>query len=336
MTQPLRIGVALPHSFRNGVGRASWPELRDLAVELETSGFESLWVSDHYFTDLEHRGGPPGAATQLDAMVLLPALAVVTERVRLGTLVLAVGFRYPSVLAKAAASLDRLSDGRFELGLGAGWHAPEYEAAGLELPSGSERLAQLEEAITIIREMTSDERAVADGPHVQVRHVPNLPRPRQSPLPVLVAAFGVKALRTAARTADAWNVAWRYSPDTYAQMVDGFEKACSEVNRDPSQVRKSLGLMALVGENQADLERRFEVWRDQAPWLIGDRSLREVAEQALVGTPDQVIDRIEQFRGLGVTDFVLSFSPLPFGWSSAAGWDIVATEILPAFQGTAR
>lgn len=336
MIAPLRVGVALPHTLQSGIGLPSWSQVRDLAVQLETAGFGSLWVSDHFFTDLERFGGPPGRESQLDAMVLLPALAVATRRVTLGTLVLAVGFRPPSVLAKAAASLDRLSGGRFELGLGAGWNEPEFVAAGLEFPKGSERLAGLEEAIVLIRSMLSDGRSTVDGPRFHVENAPNLPPADQAALPILVAAGGPQALRTVARVADAWNVAWRFSPNSYATKAAEFERACGEVGRDPAEVRRSLGLVALVGESRADLTRRFEEWKRQAPWLVKDASLAEVAKHGLVGTPPQVLERIEVFRELGVTDLVLSFSPLPFGWSSAAGWDIVAERILPAFREASR
>jgi len=332
VTVPLRVGVALPHSVHSGIGLPAWPHLRDLAVQLENAGFDALWVSDHYFTDLESLGGPPGPGSQLDAMVLLPALAVATRRVILGTLVLAVGFRNPSVLAKAVASLDRLSGGRFELGLGAGWHQPEYAAAGLEFPSGQERLAELEEAVAVIRSMVSEGRSTVTGRRFRVADAPNLPRPVQEAVPILLAAGGQRALRTAARTADAWNVAWRYSPESYAAKAAQFEVACEEVGRDPGEVRRSLGLVALVGENPDDLSRRFEEWRRQAPWLVRNASLADVANRGLVGTPLQVRERIEEFRVLGVSDLVLSFSPLPFGWSSAAGWDIVAEDILPAYR----
>jgi alkanesulfonate monooxygenase SsuD/methylene tetrahydromethanopterin reductase-like flavin-dependent oxidoreductase (luciferase family) len=310
----------------------AWPQLRDLAVQLETVGFDALWASDHYFTDLELLGGPAEVGSQLDAMVLLPALAVATRRATLGTLVLAVGFRPPSVLAKAVASLDRLSAGRFVLGLGAGWHRAEYGAAGLDFPTPRERLAELEEAVSVIREMVSKPRATVTGRRFRVENAPNLPQAVQPVVPVLLAASGPRALRTVAATADIWNVAWRYSPKTYADKAEEFERACEEVGRESREVRKSLGLVALVGENERDVHRRFEEWRRQAPWLIQNDSPAAVADRALVGTPEQVIERIEQFKTLGVTDLVLSFSPLPFGWSSAAGWDIVAEEILPAYR----
>ena len=326
----MRVGVALPHSVHSGIGLPAWPYLEDLAIQLETAGFDALWVSDHYFTDPVVLGGPPGAGSQLDAMVLLPALAVVTRRVTLGTLVLAVGFRPPSVLAKAVASLDRLSGGRFALGLGAGWHRAEYLAAGLEFPPGLDRLAELEEAVTLIRAMVANPRATVKGRRLRGDDAPNLPPAEQAAVPILVAAGGRRALRTVARTADAWNVAWRYSPESYAAKAAEFERACAEVGRDSGQVRRSLGLVTLVGENQSDLSRRFEEWRRQAPWLIQNASLADVADRGLVGTPQQVRERIEEFRAVGVTDLVLSFSSLPFGWCSAAGWDIVAEEILPA------
>ena len=336
MTAPLRVGVALPHSLHSGIGLPSWTMVRDLAVQLETSGFEALWVSDHYFIDLQRFGGPPGPGGQLDAMVLLPALAVATSRATLGTLVLAVGFRPPSVLAKAVASLDRLSEGRFELGLGTGWNEAEFSAAGLDFPRGSERLEELEEAIVLIRSMLARGKSTVGGRRFCVKDAPNLPRPRQANLPILVAAGGPRALRTTARVADGWNVAWRYSPRDYANKAAEFDRACGAEDRDPAGVRRSLGLLVLVGENQKDVNRRFVEWKRQAPWMVKNATLADISEQGLVGTPEQVLERIEDFRALGVTDLVLSFSPLPFGWSSAAGSDIVSQEILPAYRETRR
>ncbi len=332
----MRVGVALPHGVNGGIDPLDWPQLADLAVRLETAGFDSLWVSDHFFTDLSVLGGPAGAAGQLDAMVLLPALAVVTKRVQLGTLVLAVGFRPPSVLAKAAASLDRLSEGRMVLGLGAGWHEAEYAAAGLDFPSGRVRLAELEEAVILIREMTTHRRATYAGQHFHAEQAPNLPPASQPALPILVAGAGPQALRTAARTADVWNVAWRFPPQAYAAKAAEFEQACEAVGRDPGEVQRSLGLRALVGENDRDVRLRFEEWRQQAPWLFKDLEVADVTDHGLIGTTEQVKERIEEYRALGVTELVLSFSPLPFGWSSAAGWDMVAEEILPAYREAAR
>ncbi|MCJ7753487.1 MAG: LLM class flavin-dependent oxidoreductase, partial [Thermoanaerobaculales bacterium] len=263
----MQVGVALPHGVHSG-GVPPWPRLRDLAVTLEEVGFDAFWVSDHYFLDLQLLGGPPGTGGQLDAMVVLSALAQATHRATLGTLVLAVGFRPPSVLAKAVASLDRLSAGRFVLGLGAGEHQAEYVAAGLEFPAPQDRLVELEEAVILIREMTSHQRATVTGQRFRVSGAPNLPQAVQAAVPILVAGGGPQALRTVARSADVWNVSGRYSPERYAGEKAEFERACEEVGRDPDTVRKSLGLVALVGENEHDVGRRFEEWRHQAPWLV--------------------------------------------------------------------
>lgn len=333
MTPPLRVGVALPHSAYAPVGdRFRWAPVRDLAVDLEQAGFDALWASDHFYADFRRSGGPAGTYPQLDALVALPALATVTTRVTLGTLVLAIGFRAPSVVAKAAASLDRLSGGRFELGVGAGWREDEYHAAGLPFPPAGERLTQLEEGIALIREMLRNREATVHGDRFRVDGAPNLPVPVRPDLPILVTAFGPRALRVAARRADRWNVAWRFSPEEYGRVSAQFGRACEEVGRDPAEVGRSVGLLTLVGENRRDLERRFAEWRRTAPWAIGEASMDEFARRALVGTPQHVLGTIAEFRQLGVTDLVMNFGPIPFGWSSAAGWDMVAEGVLPALR----
>ena len=293
-------------------------------------------VSDHYVLDLASIGGPPAAGSQLDAMVLLPALAVATNRVRLGTMALSVGFRPPSVLAKAVSSLDRLSNGRFVLGLGAGSDEAEFASAGLRFPPEPERLAQLEEAVVLIREMTSHPRATVAGRHFQVDDAPNLPPATQAPVPILVADHEPGTKKIAARVADIWHVSGGYSPGSYASQAAEFERACGEADRNPDTVRRSLGLVALVGEDEDDLARRFEDWRRLAPGLVKNASPAEYANRALVGTPGRVQERVEEFRALGVTDLVLSFSPLMFDWSSSAGWDIVAEELLPVYREASR
>ncbi len=329
----MRIGVALPHGVNSGIGLPGWSQLRDLAVRLETAGFDALWVSDHFFTDLE---GSSGSGSQLDAMVLLPALAVATHRVTLGTMVLTVGFRPPSVLAKAVASLDRLSAGRFVLGLGAGSREAEYVAAGLDFPEPADRIAELEEAAILIREMTSHPHSTVNGPRFRVTDAPNLPQPARPTIPILMSASGPHGLAASARSADIWNVSGRYSPESYGAEAADFDRACDDVGRDPQTVERSLGLVALVGDDESDVRRRLVDWKQQAPWLFESASLEEVRRYGLVGTPQEVRERIEEFDSLGVTELVLSFSPLMFGWSSSAGWDIVAEEVLPVFGGAHR
>jgi alkanesulfonate monooxygenase SsuD/methylene tetrahydromethanopterin reductase-like flavin-dependent oxidoreductase (luciferase family) len=268
-------------------------------------------------------------------MVLLPALAAATHRVTLGTMDVAVGFRPPAVLAKAAASLDRLSAGRFVLGLGAGSDEAGYVAAGLDFPAIEDRMADLEEAAILIREMTSQSHATVTGPRFRVQNAPNLPQSTQQPVPILMSAGGPHGLRAAAGSADIWHLSGPFSPHGYAVEAARFDRACHDAGTDPHAVRRSLGLVALVGEDERDVRRRHADWRQQAPgqWGTSPEALRS---RGLAGTPHQVGERIQEFVALGVSELVLSFAPIEFGWCSSAGWDIVATEVLPSFGQASR
>ncbi len=328
----MRIGVALPQRVDSGIGPPGWPRLRDLAVRLETAGYDGLWVSDRSFTDPEH---PSGTGGHLDSMVLLPALAAVTHRVTLGSMDVAIGFRPPAVLAKAAASLDRLSAGRFVLGLGAGSDGAGYVAAGLDFPALEERLAGLEEAAILIREMTSHSPATLTGPRFRVHDAPNLPQSVQQPVPILMSVGGPQGLRAAAGSADIWHLSGPFSPHSYAVEAARFDRACHDAGTDPHAVRRSLGLVALVGEDERDVRRRHSDWRQQAPGQSGT-SPEALRSRGLAGTPHQVGERIQEFVALGVSELVLSFAPTEFGWCSSAGWDIVATEVLPSFGQASR
>lgn len=332
----MRIGVALPRSVHTGPGPWGWPELRDLAVRLEESGFDALWVSDDPLRDAASPGGPAAVEGRFDAMVLLSALAVATNRTQLGTLDLDVGLQPPAVLAKAVASLDRLSGGRFVLGLG-GWDEAEYQAAGLVVPSEVEQFERLHEAVVLVREMTTHPRATVAGRHYRVDDAPNLPQPTQPAVPILVTGLGRRAMRIAAQSADIWHVSGHHlSIGTYARRVAEFERACEEAGRDPEAVEKSLELVALVGVDEGDTAGRFEDWRRQAPRVVKGASPAAYAEHGLVGTAQQVLERIEQYRELGVTELALRFSPIPSGWSSSSGWDIVAQELLPVYREASR
>lgn len=328
----IRFGLALPHYDVSLPDRPTgWEDLVGVARWAEERGFRSVWVSDHYFLDISRYGGPAGARSCYDPLVTLAALSTRTDRVALGTLVLAVGFRPPAVLAKTAATLDRSSGGRLELGLGAGWNRPEYEAAGLPFPSAGIRLEQLGEAAELVRQMTRGDRTTFQGEHFSVREAPNLPPAARRPVPVWIGAKGDRALRVAARHGDGWNVVWRWTIESYRERLREFERACRESGRDPGEVRRSVGLVTLVGEDRADLEARYARWQRLAPGgMLEGISLDEFAADRLVGTPAQVLERVEGFEGLGVGELILNFAPLPFGWYPESGQDLFAEQILPA------
>jgi probable F420-dependent oxidoreductase len=326
----VRVGVALPHYDFSFPGKElSWEAMREMAVWAERAGFHSAWISDHYFLDISRYGGPPGARAGFDPLTALAGLAPNTRSLRLGTLVLAVGLRPPSVLAKTVASLDRLSGGRFELGLGAGWNEPEYRAAGLPFPSARVRLAELGEAAELVRAMTGAERATWSGHSFRVDDAPNLPAAKRRPVPIWIGAKGDRALRVVARHADGWNVVWRWTPDSYRERLQVLEGACEEVGRDPAEIRRSVGLITLVGESRRDLEARLRHWQELAPPGIEVGGLEDSSAGRLVGTPEQVVEMLAKFETLGVEELVANFAPLPFGWYEDSGADLFSEQILP-------
>ena len=238
----MKIGLMLPLAEDEHGQAASWAELRARAEQAEGAGLDSIWVYDH----LLHRF--PGRPTVgfWEAWTMLSALAAATRRVELGASVLCAGFRNPAVLAKMATTLDEVSGGRLILGLGAGWHEPEFDAFGLPF---DHRVSRFEEALQIIApllrtgsvDVAGRFHRAADG---EIR--PRGPRPGGPPL--LVAAFGPRMMRLTARYADAWNSDWKQSADLVVPMLEKLDEACADVGRDPATlVRTSSSNFAMDG-----------------------------------------------------------------------------------------
>ncbi|HYP23423.1 MAG TPA: LLM class flavin-dependent oxidoreductase, partial [Actinomycetota bacterium] len=212
----MQLGLALPHydtSYRNEP--VAWPSVRDCALAADRSGFSSVWVSDHLFLDWGKYGGPATRQGSLECWTTMTALAAATSKVRVGSLTLCNDLRSPALVAKMAASLDLLSGGRLDVGLGAGWYEPEYRAAGIDFDSAGTRIRRLGEAVEIVGRLLAGEELTFDGRHYQVQEAICLPRPAQSPRPpVWVGGKGDLLLRTAARVADGWNFSWIGSFET--------------------------------------------------------------------------------------------------------------------------
>ena len=237
----MKIGMVLPMNNSDGEGASAWPRVRELATLAEAGGIDSLWVYDHLifrFPDDPEDGIH-------EAWTLLTAVAAVTERAELGTVVLGTGFRPPALQAKMAATLDEIAGGRLILGLGTGWHEPEYQAFGYPF---DHRAGRFEEALQIIVPLVHGERVTLHG---QWHHVddavliPPPPRPASRPgrMPILIAAKGERVLRLTARHADAWNAAWFGLPnERYAQRHADLLAACEAEGRDPATLEVTVGL----------------------------------------------------------------------------------------------
>jgi probable F420-dependent oxidoreductase len=333
----MRVGLALPqYDFSlPGGGPIRFEGVAEQAVRAERLGFDSVWVSDHFFGSLERFGGGPERYGALEPLTTLAALAPLTERVRLGTLVLSSAFRHPAVLAKSATAIDRLSGGRLELGLGAGWYADEYEGFGYAFGGVGERFALLEETLEYLGALFDGEPATFQGERFALREAFNHPRPVQEPRPPIFIGGkgGSRMLRLAVRLADGWNTVWRWTPEAYADRAAAARRACESADRDPATFRLSLGLFAVVGEDEADVGRRFEVMGERLPAGTGGGiGLETLRRECLVGTPEQVVERASAFAELGVSELILGPAPVWFALPDPSALDLLAEAVLPGLR----
>jgi probable F420-dependent oxidoreductase len=326
------VGLALPHYDYSipGAARLEWTDVVAWAQRAAALGFDSLWLADHLFLSIEKYGGPAGNHFGYEPLTALGALARAVPGIGLGTLVLCAQLRPPAVLAKNVATLDRVSGGRLTVGIGAGWFEPEYEAAGVVFERPGVRLAQLAEAVDVVKGL-----GAASGPftyrgrHTRVEGARNNPPPVQpGGPPVWVGGRGDRLLGVAARHADGWNTVWAWTFDDYRQRLAVLERACAAAGRDVASVTRSLGLYTLVGENEGDLRRRFERMADAAPpGVFRGTDLDEWRIGRLVGTVSQVREQADEWGELGVASLIVGLGALPFSVTEAADLDLVAAAL---------
>ena len=268
----------------------TWEHWVGLVQAAERSGIEALFRSDHYL-GIGRQGGTGGS---LDAWTTLAGLAAITDRIRLGTLVSPVTFRPAPVLAKSVVTVDRISGGRVELGVGAGWFEPEHDVYGFPFLTAGERVELLRQQLeTIVRQWTEDER-------VQ-------PKPVQQPHPkLLVGGSGKRGtVQPAARWADEYNTTGA-SPGVCRERREALDRACEEAGRDPATLPLSLMRRCIVGSDEADLRehvaRYVEIYQ---PGTSVDAFLRSVEPDDLVGSVEQVADRLRAYERAGVARVML-------------------------------
>ncbi len=257
----MRVGVIVPQGWTgeyDGWDPArAWARSVAVAHEAENLGFDSLWMFDHVQTE-----PVPTDEITFEAFVGLSALAAETARVRLGHLVLCAGYRNPALVAKMISTLDVVSGGRAELGLGAGWKEDEYQAYGFGFPPLRERMEMLEDALEIATRMLGGGHATYEGPAARVRDAINVPRGLQEPrVPILVGGNGPnRTWRLAARYADELNLDW-FSPDEIVANRPVIASRCQEIGRDPATLRVSVNIgrpqSSPEGAERVDLLRRY-------------------------------------------------------------------------------
>lgn len=237
----MKVGIIVPQGWTGEYAgmdpRAAWDRSVEVAQAAEALGFESIWLFDHFHTTPD-----PTDELTFESFTSLAALAALTSRVRLGHIVSCTAFRNPALQAKMISTMDTISGGRMELGIGAGWKREEWEAYGYEFPETRERLRQLENALEIVTRMMEPGRATFDGPYASVRGAINLPKPIQEPrVPIMVGGNGREVTwRLAARFADEINLDAMPADEVRDEAIPLIRERCEEVGRDPSTLRVSV------------------------------------------------------------------------------------------------
>lgn len=281
MSQPLRFGI-----IRNNV--LSWDETIAQWLRFEEAGFDSVWNCDHF-----QRPSDPGGP-HLDAWTILAAVAARTSRVRLGVLVSSNTFRHPALLAKQAVTVDHVSNGRLELGIGTGWFREEHDRFGLDFPSAPELVDRFQEAVEIVDLLLRQDVTTYSGRHYRVTEAPFRPGPIQQPRPPLtLGAHGPRMLRLVARYADRWNS--YASVDEMRTRNEAIDRACAEIGRDPTTIIRSLyGWPKIIGAD---------------PWE----------------SPDAFCDVVGHYRDAGLNEFIFE-PPRDDQWKTM---ERIAADIIP-------
>jgi F420-dependent oxidoreductase-like protein len=274
--------------------------LKNLVSKAENSGFDSFWVMDH-FHQIQFVGKPEDP--MLEGWTVLSMLAGITTKIKLGTLVTGIIYRYPSVLAKIASTLDVLSKGRLFMGLGAAWNEQESLAYGINFPSNQERLLRLEETIQIIRKMWTEEPCASfNGKYFQIINAYCNPKPIQKPSPpILVGGSGErKTLKIVAKYADACNLFG--STESIKKKLDILKEHCKSVGRDFDSILKTkLGTIVLDDNREAAKDRVKETFRGVPE--------EQIKEFVIYGTPEDILKQIEALQQVGIQYLIVNLEP---------------------------
>jgi alkanesulfonate monooxygenase SsuD/methylene tetrahydromethanopterin reductase-like flavin-dependent oxidoreductase (luciferase family) len=270
-----------------------WNDLRADWLAFDEAGWDSLWLPDHLST--------PNPAAEpsdfLEAWMALAAMAQLTSHARLGVLVSSNTFRHPSVLAKQAVTVDHISGGRLDLGIGAGWFEREHEEFGLELPPIGERVSRYAEALALLDTFLRNDLTTFEGKYYQLHEAPNRPTPVQSPrMPIMVGAHGPRTMKIAARHADIWNS--RGTVEEMAERNQAIDAAAIAAGRDPGSIIRSVSY--------------FPARTEERPWA----------------SVEAFTSWVERYQAVGFTDFIFE-APAPEQRDVA---ERIARDVLPQFR----
>ncbi|MDP3940505.1 MAG: LLM class F420-dependent oxidoreductase [Deltaproteobacteria bacterium] len=298
----------------------TWEDLARAWEELDTLGFDTAWTFDHYVPIFSDPSGPC-----LEGWLTLAALAARTKKLRLGTLVTGVTYRNPAHLAKLGATLDHISNGRLEFGIGGAWFEPEHDAYNFPFPPVGERLDMLDEALHIIRQMWTEKAPSFQGRHYSIREARCEPKPVQKPHPPILVGGGgeKKTLRLVARHAQMWNAFG--SAEVFERKIGILADHCKKEGTDVDAIEKSVLIPVTVTDDPEAANRLVR-------GISGSMGLSEeqARAQVLAGNPDEVEAQVRRYLKAGVTHFIaMTFAPFD---RQMVGLRRFAKEVIPRFR----
>ncbi len=303
----------------------AWADLLTIWQDLDqNSNFDSLWLMDHFVTGFGTAFGAEGPC--LEGWTALAALAQATSRVRLGILVTGNTYRHPAVLAKQATTVDNISNGRLEFGIGAAWHTYEHDAFAIPFYTTRQRLERLDEAVQVIKLLWTRPSPSFDGHYYQLKRPPYNPPNVQSASgghpPILIGGGGEKrTLLTVARYADATNV--QGTPEEVARKFQVLDQHCRDIGRDPATIRRTIQVPLFLNEDPAFKQRVL-----QGISAATGRSEDEAARSLLLGSVDEIKQQLQTYIDAGVQEFMLAQWPRIHAESLRR----FSAEVIPAFR----
>ncbi|HEU4320503.1 MAG TPA: LLM class F420-dependent oxidoreductase [Acidimicrobiia bacterium] len=295
-----------------------WQRTVDLATLAEEAGYDSLWVYDHF-----HSHPVVKQETVFEAWTLMASLAVATSRVRLGQMCTCALYRPPSYLAKVASSIDVISGGRLDVGIGAGWSQGEFEAYGYEFPSDGTRIDMLEETVQILKAMWTEDEATFVGDHYRVEGAINRPKPIQTPHPPLWIAGGgeKRTLRIVAEHADFANFGDGVA--VFRRKSSVLAEHCEAVGRPYGQIGRTTHQMSVIGSDQADLARKLEIAARRRSCTP-----EEFRAEHFAATVAEAVDTMGEFASEGCTDVILYF----YDMGESDSLEVFASDVMPQLR----
>ena len=329
----MRFGLFIPQGWRldlvDILPERHWDVMRELAVYADGGAWDSLWVYDHFHTVPL----PSGEATH-EAWSLMAAYAASTSQIKLGQMCTAMSYRNPVYLAKVAATVDVISGGRVQMGIGAGWYEHEWRAYGYGFPPAGVRLARLDEGVQIMRDAWRDGVVTFSGEHYSADGAIVAPKPLQpNGIPLWIAGGGErKTLRIAARYAQYTNFA--PDPESFTRKSEVLASHCRDVGTDFGAIVRSVNFNALVGTSEAEVKERLGHVRDRIVGHVGEAAADAMIDatsgaDSAVGTPEQVVEKLTHMRELGCEYAICYFPEAAYDRS---GIEMFEREVIPALR----